>query len=122
MATRVIKYVAYQFLNYALQGDSVREITTRNKRYHAKHAPAGVAGFYFFDVTVTKGVRSERQNISPTYYIDGVLLNAETIKSLPGNNAHVLTMMRRNGQDIIMRCRTGFFAELPDHYVIVSAA
>jgi len=120
--TTTVRYVEYQYLSYTLSGPSSEEIKTRNKKRCAEQAPNGVVSFHFFDITITNGVRSEPQNVSPEYYIDAELLNADTIKTLPGNHGDILKEMRRKGLDVALRCRTGIFVEPPSSYVLLKAA
>jgi hypothetical protein len=119
MSTRIISYVAYQYIG-SITGESVTEVQTRNTKTHAKKASLGVAWFYFFDVTVTNGARSKPHNISKTYYLDAKVMDAASIKKLPGNHRELLRQMRSEGLDNVVRCRTGGFVEPAPKYAILT--
>lgn len=110
-------YVAFQHPGAFFSEESVTKVTTRNPERDAVKASDSVFAFFYFDIVTTvvdvAGERIEtasgRRNISKTYYIDAELLTSVQVAALPGDNHILLSNMRGNGWDPIVRCRTGNF-------------
>ena len=123
--------IAYQYPGSFFSEESVNPVEARNPQQHANDAPDTAFAFFYFDVVTTivdvEGERIEtssgRRNISTTYYIDGELLTSAQVAALPGDHSILLSNMRSNGWDPIMRCRTGNFQpfEAGKHELLVTS-
>lgn len=110
-------YVAYQRPGLFFAEEYVKLVDTRNLQQQVNDAPDSAFAFFYFDIVTTvvnvEGERIEtssgRRNISNTYYIDAELLTSEQVAALPGDHSILLSNMRSNGWDPIVRCRTGNF-------------
>lgn len=110
-------YVAYQHPGSFFSEESVKPVDARNPQQQANDAPDTAFAFFYFDIVTTvvnvEGERIEtssgRRNITKTYYIDAELLTSDQVAALPGDHSILLSNMRGNGWDPIVRCRTGNF-------------
>lgn len=110
-------YVAYQYPGSFFSEESVKPVVARNPQQQANDAPDSAFAFFYFDIVTTvvnvEGERIEtssgRRNIIKTYYIDAELLTSDQVAALPGDHSILLSKMRGNGWDPIVRCRTGNF-------------
>jgi hypothetical protein len=110
-------YVAYQHPGTFFWEESKESVDMRNPQQQANNAPDSAFAFYYFDIVTmivdVEGERietsSDRRNISKTYYVDAELLDYDAVSALPGDNSILLSNMRCNEWDTIVRCRTGNF-------------
>jgi len=128
-APQVTTYAEYLYPGVFLPEEFSAEVPERDPQKVAREAPDGVFAFRFYDIattTVTVGgeeieTRSERLNQSGRYYIDAEKLTAADVEALPGDHSILLSNMRGNGWDPILRCRPGNFQPLQDGDEIVSS-
>jgi len=108
-------YVAYQHPGSFFSEETVKPVNARNPQQQADDAPDSAFAFFYFDIVTTVvdveceriETTSGRRNISKTYYIDAELLTSNEVAALPGDHSILLSNMRGNGWDPIVRCRTG---------------
>lgn len=122
-------YVAYQHPGIFLSEESVVRVEVCDPQQQANDAPGSAFAFFYFDVVTTvvyvDGERivthSDRCNISSTYYIDAKLMTFSEVASLPGDTGILLSSMRSNKWDSVVRCRTGNVQPFePDRCELVS--
>lgn len=124
MSTITKTYVRYFMPGAFVSEEGTREVPERNPYQIARELPADVFAFEFFDKLVTTvkdgdeevQLASGERNRSGRFYIDAEKLTASDIASaaavevLPGDRRRVLlSNMRSNGWDVMLRCRTGNF-------------
>jgi hypothetical protein len=126
----ITTYVEYLYPGSFYPETTARAVTTRNPERVAAEAPEGVFAFRYFDrasVTARIGgrdvkLRSGSLNQSGRYYIDAEELTMTDVAALPGDHSVLLSNMRSNGWDPILRCRTGNFQPLETGDALVSSA
>lgn len=122
-------YVRYLSPGSFFPEESSAAVSERDPRRIAAEAGSGVFAFAFYDVvttTATAGGDEVRLSSKPLresglYYIDAEPLTAYQVGELPGDHSILLSNMRSNGWDTILRCRTGNFRPLEDGDEIVSS-
>jgi hypothetical protein len=117
-------YVRYLMPGALVPEEGVREVPERNPYQVARDLPDDVFAFEFFDKLITTAedggetvtLASGERNRSGRFYIDAEKLTTSDIASaaaaevLPGDRRRVLlSNMRSNGWDVMLRCRTGNF-------------
>lgn len=110
-------YVTYKHPGSFMSEESVEPVDVRNPQQQANDAPSSAFAFFYFDVATAivdvEGERIEtssgRRNISSTYYINAELMSSDKVAALPGDHSILLSNMRGNGWDPVVRCRTGNF-------------
>ena len=126
----VTTYVEYLFPGVLFPEESAHSVTERNPGRIAREAPEGVFAFRFYDVVTTTAttaggeqvkLRSGAVNSTGRYYIDAEKLTAADVEALPGDHRILLSNMRGNGWDVILRCRTGNFQPLESGDVTISS-
>lgn len=125
----VTTYVEYLYPGAFFSEESATPVTGRDPARIAREASASVFAFRFYDIattTVTVGgeqveTRSGAINATARYYIDAEKLTAAAVEALPGDHKILLSNMRGNGWDPILRCRTGNFQPLEDGDVVISS-
>ena len=125
----VTTYVEYLYPGSFFPEESAHPVTERNPGRVAQEAPGSVFAFRFYDVVTTKvmvgseetGLASQPVNATGRFYIDAEKLTAADVEALPGDHRILLSNMRSNGWDPILRCRTGNFQPLEDGDVIISS-
>lgn len=113
-------YVTYYVPGVFVSEESVRPIATRNAQTAARFAPEDAFAFTFHDrveTTVTVGgqdveLTSKGINKSGRYYINAERLTADDVAALPGDHRILLSNMRSNGWETVLRCRAGNFQPL----------
>ena len=112
---KLVTYVEFEYPGSFFAETEVKAITKRDVR-KAKANKYAFA-FRFFDiiekeVTVggeVKRVVSSRRNVSPTYYPGAKILDAKAVAKLPGDHGILLSNMRCNGWEKVVRTRRGNF-------------
>lgn len=127
--TTVTTYVEYLSPGSFVSEESAVPVTGRDPARIAREAPASVFAFRFYDIATTTVTVSGKQvetksgaiNATARYYIDAEKLTAADVEALPGDHKILLSNMRGNGWDPILRCRTGNFQPLEDGDVVISS-
>jgi hypothetical protein len=125
----VTTYVEYLYPGSFYPEDMREQVTERDPAAIAVAAPSGVFAFRFYDVVsatatlgdLTVSLRSAAVNESGRFYIDAEKLTAADVEALPGDHAILLSNMRGNGWEPVLRCRTGNFQPLEFGDVIISS-
>lgn len=112
-------YVRYFMPGAFVPEEGTREVPERNPYEIARELPADVFAFEFFEkiaMNITLNESGDREqlasgerNRSGRFYIDAEKLTASDVEALPGDHRILLSNMRGNGWDTILRCRTGNF-------------
>lgn len=125
---RTTTYVTYLLPGAFLSEELTREVPSRDANEAARNAPPSAFAFTFHDVVsavvTVEGheytTRSVALNISPRYYIDAEVMDADAVAALPGDHRTLLLNMQ--GQwPLVVRCRTGNFQPFEDGDRLVSA-
>jgi len=130
MTGEITTYVKYLSPGTIVAEETIREVTSRDPQLAARKAPAHAFGFTFFDRVIIRAecgeemvtTRSAERNVSPVHYIDAEVLDAAAVEALPGDHKILLSNMRGNGWDRMVRCRTGWFQPLGERDVLVSTS
>ena len=85
-------YVAYMHPGTFFSEESIKPVDERNPQQQASDAPDSAFAFFYFDVVTTI-----------------VIVGGERIETSSGRHNILLSNMRDNGWDPIVRCRTGNF-------------
>lgn len=112
-------YVAFLHPGVILTEETTSIVDARNPQQTARVAPNSAFAFFYFDIVsavveldgeriVTTG---SRRRISKTYFVDAEVLGYDAVSALPGNNDILLSNMRSNRWNHVVRCRTGNFQE-----------
>ena len=125
----VTTYVKYLYPGALCPEESSVPVTERDPEKIAREADPAVFAFSFYDVTVITvevggedtELRGGERNPSPLYYIDAEKLTADDVAALPGDHSILLSNMRGNGWDVILRCRAGNFRPIEDGDVVISS-
>lgn len=129
MEPTITTYVEYLYPGSFFSEESAHPVPARDPARIAREAPDGVFAFRFYDIattTVTVGgqdvaTRSSALNATGRYYIDAEKLTYADVEALPGDHRILLSNMRGNGWDPILRCRPGNFQPLENCDVIISS-
>jgi len=122
-------YVRYLYPGSFFPEESVREVTGRDPERTAREADPAVFAFEFFDrvkmAVVASGeeveVGSGAIRKSGLYYIDAEPMTSADVAALPGDHSILLSNMRSNGWDPVLRCRTGNFRPLEEGDTVISS-
>lgn len=125
----VTTYVRCLYPGVFMPEESTRAVSSRDPGPVAREADPGVFAFSFFDrasTTVTVGGReitttSKPFNETGLYYIDAESLTAGDVAALPGDHHILLSNMRANHWDTMLRCRTGNFRPLVPGDSVISS-
>jgi hypothetical protein len=123
-------YVTYLYPGTFFAEESKRAVDRRDPQRTARGADPSVFAFTFHDEVTTTAVvdgqevtlSSKAINKSGRYYIDAQPFTAAQVAALPGDHEIVLSNMRANGWDPILKCRTGNWQPLEPGDEIVHAA
>ena len=112
-----------QMAEYAFPGSFVSETSSELCRHNNAdqiECPSGAFAFRFFErVTQTATLEDgrthdhiERENVSGWYYPGGDVLTVDNVEALDGDYGILLSNMRSNGWDRVVRTRLGNFQPL----------
>jgi hypothetical protein len=110
-----VTYLAYWHRGIISSEESVEPVKVRDPQQHANNAPNSAFAFFYYDIiTSTVDVDGEhidtstgRHNVTPTYFINARAMTYDEVAALPSNNSILLSNMRGNRWDRVVRCRTG---------------
>ena len=123
----ITTYVEYLYPGSLFSESSARVVSGRDPGRAAREAPESAFAFRFYDraeagITVDGRpvmLRSAEFRATGRYYIDAEPLDAAAVAALPGDYSILLSNMRSNGWDVILRCRSGNFQPMRDGDTIV---
>lgn len=121
-------YVAYIYPGVVVGEESTKKITMREINRTTREAPEGAIGFYYYDEFVTVmevGVgkvpimlKSARMELSPTYFIDAEVVDADAVQEL---NNPTLTANMVNASVLILHRHGGYHAIRDVRYRLVNS-
>jgi len=122
-------YVRYLYPGIFFPEESIREVADRNPGRVAHEADPAVFAFEFFDrmrtAVLAGGEEIEMDSgaigKSGLYYIDAEPMTAADVAALPGDHSILLSNMRGNDWDPVLRCRTGNFRPLEEGDTVISS-
>jgi hypothetical protein len=128
--TEIVTYVKYLSPGSFVANEDVRGVTSRDPASAARNAPESAFGFTFHERVIIRTevagevvtTRRAERNPSPVHYIDGEVMTAEQVACLPERHDILLSNMRGNHWDRVVRARGGWFQPFSEDDVIVSAA
>ncbi len=118
-------FVEYFYPGILVNESSSQEVEARDAQKCAREIPKGAFMFRFYDVFYMEDAETEevlnrkRLNESKAYYVDGVALDKEGVKKEIPNNEILLSNMRANGWDKVIKTRTGNIQPLNDDCIII---
>lgn len=129
-APETVHYVTYYYPGILFPEESTDPIASRDARAAARFAPEGAFAFTFHDKVITTTtvdgqevtLSSKPMNKTGRYYIDAQPFTADEVAALPGDHEIMLSNMRANRWDTMLRCRAGNWQPLEPGDEIVSAA
>lgn len=130
MTTETVHYVTYYYPGIFMPEESTYRIDSRDVQAALAGASQDAFAFTFHDRVITLTdvdgreipLESKPLNESGRYYIDAQPYTAAEVQLLDGDHEILLSNMRANGWDPILRCRTGNWQPLEPGDEIVSAA
>ena len=125
----IVTHVSYYYPGLIVSDESTKHVLDRDPEREAREADERAYAFYYFDIVsavvsvedIRVQTRSERRNISCTYYINGEVLDIDQVAELPGDNRILLDNMRGNEWTRVIRCRTGNFQPFEDSDILVTS-
>ena len=123
-------YVTYYFPGILFPEESSKPVPGRDVQAAARSAPEGAFAFTFHDTVTTTAtvdgqevaLSSRPMNKTGRYYIDAQPFTADEVAALPGDHEILLSNMRANRWDTMLRCRAGNWQPLVPGDEIVHAA
>lgn len=128
MDTEKLTHVVYEHPGSFFAEESGRVVDHRDPQRAADSAPETAFAFTFHEIVTSTVVvdgeevvtRSKPLNVSGRYYLGGELLTYAQVEALDGDHRILLSNMRGNGWDPIIRCRFGNFQPFRDGDKIVT--
>lgn len=123
--TETIQYLTYFYPGSFFDEDSTKEVKKRDPKAATKNAPKGAFGFQFYErtkiVLAGETLWGEVRHKSPLHYLGGeVYTLAQVRKHFPGEKI-LISNMRGNGYDRVIRTRRGNWKPLNNGDVLVPA-
>lgn len=126
---KVTTYVTYLHPGVFVPEESMRQVDGRDPAQVAREAPDSAFAFSFHDIAETVvyadsepvTCKSRPLRKSPLYYIDAGKLGIADVEALPGDHDILLSNMRCNHWDVILRCRTGNFRPLESGDIVIDS-
>jgi hypothetical protein len=120
--------VEYEFPGSFFPESSSRDIRVRDPRLAVELAPEGAYAFAFYDVAddlpdlgPEYAVSRKPQNRSARYFIDGRLVTIDDVLALPGDHDILISNMRANEFERVVRCRTGNWQPFGDDDELIAS-
>lgn len=105
----------------------VKDLDAYSVKEAIQKAPKSAFGFTIYEVEEPPDlgpdftVTSKAKNESAMHYLDGDILSIQAVEELPGDHKILVSNMKGNEWDFVVRCRTGNFQPFKDGDVLVAS-
>lgn len=118
-------FVEYFFPGIIVSESSRQECSRRDKKKWAREIPEGAYRFCFYDVNYMEDaktgeiLKSKQSNKSKSYYVDGVVMDKESVEKNIPDSRILLANMNANGWDLVIKTRRGNVQPFTDDCEVV---